>query len=74
MMEQRLIAEILKRKNAMNKMTSRQRVVTALQHQEPDRVPLGIWMTLDAYKKLRRHLGLEVKDKYPVDLPPGRRT
>ena len=50
----------------MNKMTSRERVVTALQHHEPDRVPLGIWMTIDAYKKLRRHLGLEVKDEYPV--------
>ena len=40
-------------------MTSRQRVVTALQHREPDRVPLGIWMTIDAYKQLRRYLGLE---------------
>lgn len=47
-------------------MTSRQRVVTALQHCEPDRVPMGIWMTVDAYKQLRRHLGLEVKDRYPV--------
>ena len=50
----------------MEKMTSRQRVVTALQHREPDRVPLGIWMTVDAYKQFRRYLGLEVKEKYPV--------
>jgi len=50
----------------MKKMTSRERVISALQHQEPDRVPLGIWSTLDAYKKLRRYLGMEVKDEYPV--------
>lgn len=50
----------------MTEMTSRQRVLAALQHREPDRVPLGIWMTVDAYKQLRRYLGLEVKDQYPV--------
>lgn len=50
----------------MEKMTSRERVVTALQHREPDRVPLGIWSTVDAYKQLRRHLGLPIREKYPV--------
>jgi len=50
----------------MGNMTRRERVVTALQHREPDRVPLGIWMTVDAYKQLRRHLRREVKDRYPV--------
>lgn len=50
----------------MKRMTSRQRVITALQHREPDRVPLGIWMTVDAYRKLRQYLGMEVKDHYPV--------
>ena len=49
-------------------MTSRERVVAALRHREPDRVPLDIGgtessgMTGIAYNRLRAHLGL----------PPGR--
>lgn len=50
----------------MDEMTSHQRVVAVLQHHEPDRVPLGIWMTVDAYKQLRRYLDLEIKEQYPV--------
>ncbi len=50
----------------MKQMSSRERVVTALQHREPDRVPLGIWSTVDAYKQLRRYLGMPVQEKYPV--------
>ncbi len=50
--------------------THRERVETALDHREPDRVPLGIWMTLGAYKKLRQHLGMPVRDAYP----PGSTT
>jgi uroporphyrinogen decarboxylase len=50
----------------MGEMTSRERVVTALDHREPDRVPSGIWCTLDAYKMIRKNLGLDVKDSYPV--------
>ncbi len=46
-------------------MTSRERVRTALQHREPDRVPLDIGatessgMTGMAYGRLRQHLGLK---------------
>jgi uroporphyrinogen decarboxylase len=45
-------------------MNHRQRVLTALRHQEPDRVPLDFGGTVDstmaavAYKALREHLGL----------------
>ncbi len=54
----------------VKQMTSRERVQTALNHQEPDRVPLGMWMTLGAYKNFREYLGLTVKDQYP----PGSTT
>ncbi len=49
-------------------MTSRERVVEALRHREPDRIPLDIGgtessgITAMAYNRLREHLGL----------PPGR--
>ena len=52
------------------KLTHRERVEKALDHQEPDRVPLGIWMTLGAYKNLRQHLGMPVREVYP----PGSTT
>lgn len=47
------------------KMTSRERVLAALNHQEPDRVPLDLGgtfvssITVKALDRLRRHLGLE---------------
>jgi uroporphyrinogen decarboxylase len=43
----------------MKEMTSRQRVVTTLQHQEPDRVPMDLTITLGAYTRLVKYLGLE---------------
>lgn len=45
-------------------MNRRQRVLTTLRHQEPDRVPLDLGGTADstmaavAYRALRKHLGL----------------
>ena len=45
-------------------MNSRQRVMTALSHREPDRVPFDLGGTvasgihITAYQKLRAHLGL----------------
>jgi uroporphyrinogen decarboxylase len=41
----------------MSEMSSRERVVTALQHEEPDRVPLDISFGYQAYDNLRRFLG-----------------
>lgn len=46
-------------------MNHRQRVLTALRHQEPDRVPIDFGGTVDTtiqavnYRKLRKHLGLD---------------
>ncbi len=39
-------------------MDSRERVMLALNHEEPDRVPLDTWMTPDAKESLRLHFGL----------------
>jgi uroporphyrinogen decarboxylase len=47
-------------------MTSRQRVMTALDHREPDRVPIDIGggtsttLVVEAYDNLKRHLGLSL--------------
>jgi uroporphyrinogen decarboxylase len=48
----------------MAEMTPRERVVTALDHREPDRVPLDIGggssttIVVEGYEKLRQHLGI----------------
>lgn len=53
----------------MRSMSSRERVLTALNHQEPDRVPLDLGstsvtsLTLPAYVRLRQYLG------FPPDEP-----
>jgi uroporphyrinogen decarboxylase len=39
-------------------MTSRERVLCALSHHEPDRVPFDMLLTVDADKLLRNHLAL----------------
>jgi uroporphyrinogen decarboxylase len=41
----------------MKEMTSRQRVVTALKHQEPDRIPFDCTFTYDAYQKISEVMG-----------------
>jgi uroporphyrinogen decarboxylase len=54
----------------MASMTSRERVLTALEHQEPDRVPFifGVDLTTGimrrAYKALTKHLEIEVEEQY----------
>ena len=42
----------------MGEWTSRRRVETTLRHGEPDRVPLDLTITIDAYSRLRSYLGL----------------
>jgi len=43
----------------MTSLTHRQRVLMALNHQEPDRVPLASFTMVDvSYHALRRYLGL----------------
>ncbi len=39
-------------------LTSRERVVRAINHQEPDRVPFNLALTVDIYNRLRKHLNL----------------
>ena len=51
-------------------MTRRERVVTTLQHKEPDRVPLSMSITIDAYNNLKKHLGIKLEE----NLSPGRWT
>ena len=41
----------------MKELTSRQRVVTALEHQEPDRVPFDCTFTYDAYQQISKFMG-----------------
>lgn len=54
-------------------MTSRERLLTALDHREPDRVPLDLGAThvsgisVVAYNALRAHLGLPPRDAVVVD-------
>jgi uroporphyrinogen decarboxylase len=42
----------------MKTLTSRERVLKTLKHQEPDRVPFNLSLTVDIYHRLREHLGL----------------
>ena len=56
-------------------MTSRERVLTAPNHDEPDRVPIilgtsnatGIQMT--TYRRLKNVLGIQAEDRYLYDWP-----
>jgi uroporphyrinogen decarboxylase len=41
--------------------TSRERVIAAIEHREPDRVPININPTLDFYLSLQEYLGLETE-------------
>lgn len=53
----------------MEKLTSRERFILALNHQEPDRVPIDLGSiastirTIDAYDRLKSHLGLALNKK-----------
>ncbi len=40
-------------------MTHKERLLTALDHQEPDRVPICAWYTPEAERNLLRHLGVD---------------
>ena len=45
------------------KLTSRDRVLRALSHQEPDRVPFNLSLTVDIYHRLRAYLNLAPEDE-----------
>jgi uroporphyrinogen decarboxylase len=59
----------------MSPMTSRERVLNALNHEQPDRVPLVLGGDLTtgiqtgAYQRLKQALGMELEDRYLYDWP-----
>ncbi len=48
--------------------TSRERVVAALEHREPDRVPVDLNPSYDSYLDLKLHLGLEIEEQIKPNL------
>jgi uroporphyrinogen decarboxylase len=46
----------------MKTLSRRERVLTALEHREPDRVPISMTITIDAYNNLKKYLGVEVEE------------
>jgi uroporphyrinogen decarboxylase len=56
-------------------MTSRERVLCTLQHEEPDRVPIVLGVSnatgirMKAYQALKQHLGFRGEDRYLYDWP-----
>jgi uroporphyrinogen-III decarboxylase len=44
-------------------MTSRERVLAALRHEQPDRTPRDFWAELPAWQRLFAHVGHTDKDK-----------
>jgi len=49
-------------------LTSRERVLRTLNHQEPDRVPFNLNLTADIYHSLRKTLGLPTEQGKGMDL------
>lgn len=49
-------------------LTSRERVIRAINHQEPDRVPMDINPLYDFYLNLKSYLGLEIEEKVSHNL------
>jgi uroporphyrinogen decarboxylase len=47
-------------------MTPRERVLRALEHREPDRVPISMTITIDAYNNLKKYMGIEIDEKPKV--------
>ncbi len=56
-------------------MTSRQRVLAALNHEQPDRVPIVIGssntttLKMKPYQALKKYLGIQAEDRYIYDWP-----
>lgn len=43
-------------------LSRRERVLTALAHREPDRVPMSMTITIDAYNALKKYMGIELDE------------
>jgi uroporphyrinogen decarboxylase len=56
-------------------MTPRERVLTAIEHQEPDRVPIVLGVSnatgikMKPYRQLKKLIGVEAEDRYLYDWP-----
>lgn len=50
--------------------TSRERVIAAINHHEPDRVPIDVTPLYDFYLNLKKYLGLEIREevKYGISM------
>ncbi len=59
-------------------LTPRERLLTALNHETPDRVPIVIGSSntttikMQAYRRLKAHLGLQAEDRYSIRLARAR--
>jgi uroporphyrinogen decarboxylase len=57
----------------MSPLTPRERVLTAINHEEPDRIPLTLGVdhttgiSMRAYQRLTTHLGIEAENRYLYD-------
>jgi uroporphyrinogen decarboxylase len=51
-------------------MTHKERLLTAVNHEEPDRVPICAWYTPEAEKKVLKHLGVE-SEEFETYKPAG---
>jgi uroporphyrinogen decarboxylase len=49
-------------------LTSRERVTKAINHQEPDRIPIDLNPLYDFYVQLKDHLGIELEEKISHNL------
>ena len=47
----------------MGEMTSRNRVIEALEHREPDRIPFDCTFSYGGYLRIKDYLGLETSKK-----------
>ena len=43
-------------------MTHKERFLMAINHEEPDRVPIDVWYTPEAEKKLLKYLGEDTEN------------
>ena len=44
-------------------MSCRERVLTTLEHREPDRVPMHMTITVNAYKNLKAYMGIDIDEE-----------
>ena len=53
-------------------MTHKERLLTTLNHEEPDRVPICAWYTPEAERRMLRYLGVDSEETKRTRQPVGR--